>query len=279
MRRRRRRFTPSPLDLPGSKQCLGRPISAGLDRALPAGQKARRRVPCLSRDTVHVLNPLSQQGDLCSDSRHSDEMFEFSYRNFKIKLLNSLPSRCSGSTDRKRGIRHQGGTGSGSGALVWIWAETVLRLWSSFRRCGCATAPGRLEICTDGFEPYVNAIDAGLHHRVDYSQIIKVYSKQEEGRERYSPGELVTLEKKAIIGSPAMDRACTPHVERQNGTLRQWCKRLTRLTYAFSKNWDNLRAALALHFAYYNFCGIHRSLRVAPAMEAGIANQCGTLAI
>jgi hypothetical protein len=70
-----------------------------------------------------------------------------------------------------------------------------------------------------------------------------------------------------------LKRACTSHVERQNGTLRQWRKRLTRLTYAFSKNWDNLRAALALHFAYYNFCRIHRSLRVTPAMEAGVSDR------
>jgi IS1 family transposase/transposase-like protein len=136
-----------------------------------------------------------------------------------------------------------------------------------------ATAPGRFEICTDGFEPYVNAIADGLGDRADYSQIIKVYSKQEEGRERYSPGEFVTLEKKAIIGEPDMERAGTSHVERQNGTLRQWCKRLTRLTYAFSKSWDNLKAALALHFAYYNFCRVHSALRVTPAMEAGIADR------
>ena len=74
-----------------------------------------------------------------------------------------------------------------------------------------------------------------------------------------------------------MERASTSHVERQNGTLRQWCKRLTRLTYAFSKKWENLQAALALHFMYYNFCRIHRTLRVTPAMEAGITNSIWTL--
>jgi transposase InsO family protein len=67
-------------------------------------------------------------------------------------------------------------------------------------------------------------------------------------------------------------------VERQNGTLRQWCKRLTRLTYAFSKNWDNLKAALALHFAYYNFCRVHGSLKVTPAMEAGVSERVWGLA-
>jgi hypothetical protein len=75
-----------------------------------------------------------------------------------------------------------------------------------------------------------------------------------------------------------MDRASTSHVERQNGTLRQWCKRLTRLTYAFSKNWDNLKAALALHFAYYNLCRVHGSLRITPAMAAGVADRVWKLA-
>lgn len=141
-----------------------------------------------------------------------------------------------------------------------------------------ATADTRFEIYTDGFEPYVNAIDTGLSDRVDYAQVIKVYSSEEEGRERYSPGGFVTLEKRSIIGDPDMKRACTSHVERQNGTLRQWCKRLTRLTYAFSKKWENLQAALALHFAYYNFCRIHGKLRVTPAMEAGITARVWELA-
>ena len=102
----------------------------------------------------------------------------------------------------------------------------------------------------------------GLHDRVDYSQVVKAYSKQEEGRERYSPGAFVTVDKTAILGNPDLPFASTSHVERKNGSLRQWCKRLTRLTYAFSKKWENLQAALALHFAYYNFVRIHGSLRI-----------------
>ncbi len=75
-----------------------------------------------------------------------------------------------------------------------------------------------------------------------------------------------------------MQRICTSHIERQNGSLRQWCKRLTRLTYAFSKKWENLCAALALHFAYYNFCRIHSSIRATPAMAAGLTASRWTLA-
>lgn len=81
------------------------------------------------------------------------------------------------------------------------------------------------------------------------------------------------MAKDAVTGMPDLNRASTSHVERKNGSLRQWCKRLTRLTYAYSKKWENLHAALALHFAYYNFCRIHRSLKVTPAMESGITDH------
>jgi IS1 family transposase len=87
--------------------------------------------------------------------------------------------------------------------------------------------------------------------------------------ESYRPAKFVSVGKDAISGNPDLDSAGTSHVERKNGTLRQWCKRLTRLTYAFSRSWDNLRAALALHFAYYNLCRIHGSLRIASNGRSG----------
>ena len=76
---------------------------------------------------------------------------------------------------------------------------------------------------------------------------------------------------------PDYERICTSHVERQNLTMRMQIRRLTRLTNGFSKKWENLNAAVALHFAYYNFCRVHRTLRVTPAMESGIANRVWTL--
>ena len=137
-----------------------------------------------------------------------------------------------------------------------------------------ATTPGYFEISTDAFAPYENAIDAGLHDRASHSNVVKLFSHHvEEGRERYSPGSFICVQKDAVSGNPKLDRASTSHVERKNGTLRQWCKGLTRLTYAFSKKWENLKAALALHFAHYNFCRVHGTLRVTPAMEAGIAQH------
>jgi transposase InsO family protein len=76
---------------------------------------------------------------------------------------------------------------------------------------------------------------------------------------------------------PDYERICTSHIERQNLTMRMQMRRLTRLTNAFSKKWENLRAALALHFAYYNYCRVHSSLRVTPAMEAGLADHVWTV--
>jgi len=136
-----------------------------------------------------------------------------------------------------------------------------------------ATSDQMFQLTTDGFAPYINAVDDGLADRVDFAQLIKVYASSREGEQRYSPPEVVDAYSKIIIGDPEERRICTSHVERKNGTLRQWCKRMTRLTYSFSKKWENHKAALALHFAFYNFCRIHSSLRVTPAMEAGITDR------
>jgi len=95
---------------------------------------------------------------------------------------------------------------------------------------------------------------------------------------RYSPPECVQAIKKPIYGGPDEQRICTSHIERKNGSLRHWCKRLTRLTYAFSKKWDHLSAALALHFAFYNFCRVHPTIRCTPAMASGIESRPLTLA-
>lgn len=136
-----------------------------------------------------------------------------------------------------------------------------------------ATAANRFQISTDGFRPYIAAIDNTLSDRVDYAQIIKVYASDREGEARYSPPQVVETVTVPILGDPDPGRICTSHVERQNLTMRMQIRRLTRLTNAFSKKWENLWAALCLHFAWYNFVRVHRTLRVTPAMEAGITDH------
>jgi transposase-like protein/IS1 family transposase len=136
-----------------------------------------------------------------------------------------------------------------------------------------ATSGQKFQITTDGFGPYKTAIPDTLEDRASFAQLIKVYRAGTEGEGRYSPAEVVSTEVVPVMGDPNPKRICTSHIERQNLTMRMQIRRLTRLTNAFSKKWENHWAALCLHFAYYNFCRIHRTLRVTPAMEAGISDH------
>jgi IS1 family transposase len=140
-----------------------------------------------------------------------------------------------------------------------------------------ATATNHFQVTTDGFAPYRSAMATTLDDRVDFAQLIKVYRSSPEGEHRYSPADVVSTEVVPVFGRPDSQRICTSIVERQNLTMRMQIRRLTRLTNGFSKKWENLWAALTLHFAYYNFCRIHRTIRVTPAMEAGIADHVWTL--
>jgi transposase-like protein/IS1 family transposase len=140
-----------------------------------------------------------------------------------------------------------------------------------------ATARQPYQLTADGFPAYPSAIENTLSDRVDFAQLVKVYRATPEGERRYSPAEVVSTERVPVIGNPDPARICTSIVERQNLTMRMQMRRLTRLTNAFSKKWENLWAALCLHFAWYNFCRVHRSLRVTPAMQSGIADHVWSL--
>lgn len=110
---------------------------------------------------------------------------------------------------------------------------------------------------------------------MDYARLVKTYtsahpSQSPEGERRYSPSRVLEIIKDPRIGEPAEEAICTSHIERQNLTIRMQMRRLTRLTDAFSKKRENLRAALALHFAHYNFCRLHKTIRCTPAMAAGV---------
>ncbi len=135
----------------------------------------------------------------------------------------------------------------------------------------------RPQISTDGFTPYIDAVEWAFGANVDYAQLVKVYAGNEAGRERYSPSECIGAVPSVITGHPDPKMICTSHVERNNLTMRIFLRRLTRLTLGFSKKLENLNHAIALHFAYYNFCRVHRSLRVTPAMEAGISDHVWTI--
>jgi transposase-like protein/IS1 family transposase len=132
---------------------------------------------------------------------------------------------------------------------------------------------GKFQLTTDGFASYRSAVSNTLEDRVDFAQLIKVYRATPEGERRYSPAEVVATEVVPCVGHPDPERICTSHVERQNLSMRMGIRRFTRLTNGFSKKFENHCAALMLWFAFYNFCRRHQTLRMTPAMAAGIANH------
>ncbi len=136
---------------------------------------------------------------------------------------------------------------------------------------------GKFQLTTDGWPSYPDAVERVFGSDIHYAQLVKVYAASRDGEQRYSPAEVVDVEVVPRAGMPDYERICTSHIERQNLTMRMQIRRLTRLTNAFSKKWENLRAAIALHFAYYNFCRVHSSLRVTPAMESGLTDHVWTI--
>ena len=129
-----------------------------------------------------------------------------------------------------------------------------------------------MQISSDALRAYADSIEQVFGTEVDFGQIIKTYEHDHSQHPelKYSAPTFVAVDKRAIMGSPDMDLVSTSYVERLNATTRLHMRRLTRLTLAFSKKFDNFEAAVALHFAYYNFVKRHGSLRCTPAMAAGI---------
>jgi transposase-like protein/IS1 family transposase len=136
---------------------------------------------------------------------------------------------------------------------------------------------GDFQISTDGFAPYRDAIGFILGGRTDFAQLIKIYANNPENETRYSPAQCTGTKQRVIHGRPDPERVGTSRIERHNLSVRMETRRFTRLTNAFSKKWEKHHAALALYFAYYNFCRMHKTLRCTPAMAAGITKHVWTL--
>lgn len=174
---------------------------------------------------------------------------------------------------------------------VWTWiaidADTKLvpLFMVGTRTTGVATnfmmdlagrMADRIQLSTDGHPSYLRAVPTAFGADVDYAAVIKIYSSDanpKKPEQRYSAGVCIAAEKEVRIGEPDMAKVSTSFVERQNLTMRMSMRRFTRLTNAFSKKVENHVAAIALHYMHYNYCRIHQTLRVTPAMQAGIADR------
>lgn len=135
----------------------------------------------------------------------------------------------------------------------------------------------RVQLTSDGLKAYLEAIETSFGDDVDYAMLIKMYGDSPENNKRYSAAECIGIRKQTIAGNPDQDHVSTSFSERQNLTMRMSMRRFTRLTNAFSKKIENHAHAVALHFMYYNFGRIHKTLKVTPAMEAGASDHLWSL--
>jgi IS1 family transposase len=135
-----------------------------------------------------------------------------------------------------------------------------------------ARLANRVQLTTDGHRAYLEAVEGAFGADVDYAQLIKLYGAAPEGQRRYSPAECIGIRKTRIEGDPVKADVSTSYVERMNLNIRMGNRRFTRLTNAFSKKIDNHLHMLSLYFCHYNFCRVHKSLRMSPAMAAGVSD-------
>jgi len=176
---------------------------------------------------------------------------------------------------------------------VWTWvgldADTKLvvsylvggrgAVWAKDFMDDCdSRIQGRVQITTNGHKAYLEAVEGASGMDVDFATLQKIYGASEETEKRYSPAKCIGCESKVVMGDPNQKHISTSYVERQNLTMRMHIRRFTRLTNAFSKKLDNHAYAVALHFMYCNFVRIHQTLRVTPAVQAGICDHVWTIA-
>jgi IS1 family transposase len=237
----------------------------------------------IHRTTIQKL--LVELGAACSE--YQDKAF----RNLKCQRIqcDEIWSFCY-AKDKNIPEDLKGKHGVGS---IWTWVALdpdtkLVPCWFvSSRDAGAAyhfmhdlsgRLSNRVQLTTDGHKAYLTAVEDAFGAEVDYAMLQKIYGvAPQEGEVRYSPAQCMGAKRAVISGMPDYRHISTSHTERQNLTMRMQIRRFTRLTNAFSKKIENHEAAIALHYMHYNFARVHQTLRVTPAMEAGITDHVWSL--
>lgn len=238
--------------------------------------RATSRLTGAAKKTVERL--LVAAGTACS-KHHDEHMRNLNTTKLQLDEIWSFVGSKQANTGwlyRDAGVRGD----------IWTWlaidadSKLIVSWYTGGRSSGAAfyflddlqgRLANRVQVSTDGYGPYVNGVPAAFDGNVDFAQVIKTFQDVPTGK--YSPPKCLSVEKRVRTGNPNLKAISTSYAERKNLTIRMSCRRFTRLTNAFSKKLTNHEHALALHFMHYNYCRIHQTLRVTPAMEAGISEH------
>jgi IS1 family transposase len=240
--------------------------------------RAISRVTGASKNTIAKL--LADAGEACAayHDRHvrnltsrriqMDEIWSFVYaKQDNVKRAKSAPE--------KAGDAWTWTAIDADSKLLVSWlvgqrnTDSALRFVADLR----SRLSNRVQLTSDGHRPYLTAVDTVFGDDVDYAMLHKIYGASPEGEKRYSPAQCIGAQKRRVVGNPDIKHVSTSYAERANLTMRMHMRRFTRLTNAFSKKVENHVAAVALHTMFYNFVRVHQTLKVTPAMAAGVTDR------
>ena len=243
--------------------------------------RATSRLADVSINTVTKL--LIDLGCACAQYHHEN------VRNLRVRRIQCDEIWSFVGAKRKNVTAEQEANGWGD---VWTWtaidADTKLCVTYyvgdrgkhsayNFMRHAAERIIGRPQITTDAHRPYLEAVENAFGMEVDYAQLHKIYGAPTPDESRYSPATCIGCDMKTVTGDPDPKYVSTSFVERQNLTMRMSMRRFTRLTNGFSKKLENHGHMVALHFMHYNFARVHKTLRITPAMAAGITDHVWSL--
>jgi IS1 family transposase len=253
--------------------------------ALVEGNSINSVCRMTGRSNNTVLKLLKDMGEACA-AYHNDHVRELKSKRIQVdEIWNFCYAKTKNVPADKKG---QFGYGD-----VWTWVgiDADSKLIVSYLVGGrsmdyaeefmhdlSGRLDRRVQLTSDGYAAYEFAVKESFGSDIDYAQLVKVYGKDQSAAGRYSPPVCLAAERHPICGAPEWGHISTSYAERSNLTMRMSMRRFTRLTNGFSKKIDNMKHAVALNFMYYNFCRVHKTLRVTPAMEAGLTDHVWTLA-